>query len=73
MSEVMEIGSEIAVAEAYDADLNSMKIQFEVGSRMAANALLHQNTPNPFKSVTSISFELPESREATLTIYDHAL
>ena len=31
---------------------------------------LKQNYPNPFNPVTKISFELPESSNVTLTIYD---
>jgi len=31
---------------------------------------LHQNRPNPFKGETAISFNLPASERATLTIYD---
>ncbi|HWA07566.1 MAG TPA: T9SS type A sorting domain-containing protein [Ignavibacteria bacterium] len=32
--------------------------------------ILKQNYPNPFNPVTKISFELPESSNVTLTIYD---
>ncbi|MBK8562412.1 MAG: T9SS type A sorting domain-containing protein [Saprospiraceae bacterium] len=31
---------------------------------------LYQNTPNPFASVTTIGFYLPEATSATLTISD---
>jgi hypothetical protein len=72
ISEAIEISSDLTAAEAYDADLNTMTVQFEVDSRTASTAVLYQNTPNPFKSVTNISFELPASQEATLKMYDAA-
>ena len=31
---------------------------------------LHQNRPNPFMAETTISFVLPETNNATLSIYD---
>jgi hypothetical protein len=31
---------------------------------------LHQNYPNPFNPTTSIQYELPESMDISLTIYD---
>lgn len=36
----------------------------------AQTAVLHQNRPNPFSQETTISFVLPETNTATLTVYD---
>ncbi len=40
--------------------------------RIPATPLLNQNYPNPFSSGTTIDIDLPEAREAALTIYDLA-
>ena len=40
------------------------------GKEQVADFQLEQNTPNPFKSETTIGFTLPEASSATLTITD---
>ncbi len=40
------------------------------GPRLAPGMALNQNEPNPFDSVTAISFTLPEASRVRLTIYD---
>ena len=47
-----------------------MNVNFKVVNKVAETAVLHQNTPNPFKANTVIGFELPKAMSATLTIYD---
>jgi hypothetical protein len=42
----------------------------ESGSELPVLFRLFDNHPNPFNATTQISFELPESRQVTLTIYD---
>jgi hypothetical protein len=39
-------------------------------SAKAAAFMLHQNTPNPWRSTTTFAFELPEGAEITLAVYD---
>ncbi len=51
-------------------DLGDHTPELELGVDESASMALYQNRPNPFKSETLISFNLPEASEATLTIYD---
>jgi hypothetical protein len=39
---------------------------------IAATPLLHPSYPNPFNPRTTISYELPDEQEVTLTVYDVA-
>lgn len=64
------ITSEITKAEAYDADFNVMNVTLQVENRGTSDIALYQNTPNPFKSSTTIGFELPQAAGVTITIYD---
>lgn len=64
------IDSAITKAEAYNADFNVMNVAFTVENRNDLSNTLYQNTPNPFKSVTTIGFELAQQADATLTIFD---
>jgi hypothetical protein len=75
LSKLFSIGSEITKAEAYRSSALSIE-GVEIGFRtdnglLDANPFaLYQNQPNPFSDVTQIGFVLPESGEATMTIYD---
>jgi hypothetical protein len=60
----------VTKAEAYSTDDHVMNVEFEVSNRVAESVVLYQNTPNPFKSVTMIGFELPETMYGTVTVYD---
>lgn len=70
LNNALNVGSEITKAEAYDADLNVMHVDLQLEERNTDNIVLYQNTPNPFKSTTSIGFELPQTSDVTITIYD---
>lgn len=73
VSEVLQINSAYTAAEAYNQELNllNVSLQFPQPAVAQTGALqLFQNTPNPFHTHTQISFELPESMNATLTIFD---
>lgn len=59
---------------AYDQDLHEMpvRLMYESMETEASAFALYQNQPNPFREQTVIPFFLPESGDATLTIFDAA-
>jgi len=74
LSDVISVNSRYTKAEAYDnegvLDIN-VEFNSENGVTAAAGVFeLYQNTPNPFKDETNVSFNLPEAGFATLTVYD---
>ncbi len=56
-------------AEAYTerAEVFDLNLTF---NEAAADLTLYQNQPNPFKTATEISFNLPAAGTATLTVFD---
>ncbi|MEZ4943271.1 MAG: T9SS type A sorting domain-containing protein [Saprospiraceae bacterium] len=73
LSQLLGVSSRITRAEAYKADGESYDVAFRFnganGSVVAgAGFELLQNTPNPVREQTIISFNLPEATTATLTI-----
>lgn len=73
VSDVLSISSEAINAEMYNADLQTMDVNFVISGRELTNEVsfvLHQNTPNPFADATNIKFDLPAAQEGTLTVFD---
>ena len=72
LSEVLSIGSRYTTAEAYSTTDELLDVAINFGGAIAAadGFQLYQNTPNPFKGETLISFELPEMADGTLTVFD---
>ena len=70
LSEGFWIDSAVTKAEAYTTDHDVIKVEFTVNNRVEQEAVLYQNTPNPFKGITSIGFDLPEATDAKVTIFD---
>jgi hypothetical protein len=72
LSDVMKINSKVTLAEAYDANEDQLDVNIRFKRNMLSEGAfaLYQNEPNPFRDVTIIGFNLPESTRATLTIYD---
>ena len=81
LSDVLYLDMNVLPAEAYSAELEprGIMLEFTQGSRLRDNAAesnvlvqdrLLQNQPNPFGSTTQIEFELAESCEAVLSVYD---
>ncbi len=71
MSEQVGISSSHTAAEAYNSSNGLMNVALSFNNNLVTGAFdLYQNTPNPFASVTTIGFYLPEATSATLTISD---
>lgn len=74
LSEILHPGSSVTMAEGYDRNGELMKIEFEFSERGTTDSkapfALYQNQPNPFHSVTTIGFRLPESSRAALRIFN---
>ncbi len=72
LSDVLSISSRYTAAEAYNnkLDLLDVNLRFDEATSVASEFRLLQNTPNPFRDETAISFVLPTASSATLTIFD---
>ena len=73
LSEALTISTQYVKAEAYTSEMEMMDIdlEFELDKGGVKDVFdLYQNTPNPFRSETTIGFYLPESSEAKFRIYD---
>ncbi|MCB0575680.1 MAG: T9SS type A sorting domain-containing protein, partial [Saprospiraceae bacterium] len=73
LNQMLRFGHRITRSEAYTpaGSLNEIALRFNgAGGQVLTGAgfELLQNTPNPMKSSTNISFNLPDASEATLTI-----
>ncbi len=69
LSDHLAINSKYTRAEAYDGH-NILDIGLEVGYKSMNGYTLHQNTPNPFKTSTIISFELAKAEKISLKVTD---
>ena len=60
-------------AEAYGENNTKLNLELQLmnkGNAVASKLELFQNQPNPWDKFTSISFNLPEAVNASVTIYD---
>jgi hypothetical protein len=70
LSQSLVINSKYTRAEAYNGAA-SLGVALEVGSSKSISGYaLHQNTPNPFKASTVISYDLAKADKVTLKITD---
>ncbi|HPI06150.1 MAG TPA: HYR domain-containing protein [Saprospiraceae bacterium] len=74
IADLLHPSSAVTAAEGYNFDGSLMKIDFEFTERNIADEkapfTLYQNQPNPFQSVTTIGFRLPESSRAALRVFN---
>jgi len=75
LSDVIAINSRITNAEAYvgtELANNDIALTFTNGENtiVAAEYDLYQNEPNPFRAYTDVSFVLPNSGQATISVID---
>jgi hypothetical protein len=74
IQDVLQLNGRRTPAEAYNWQDEAICVQLEWGNQGSnlAEAVLRQNTPNPFKDETLIEFSLPKATQATLSIRDVA-
>jgi Secretion system C-terminal sorting domain len=72
LSESLVINSRYTRAEAYTSNdgSGSLDVTLLVGHNTEAGYALYQNIPNPFRSSTVISYDLPQADKVTLKITD---
>ncbi|MBR9920155.1 MAG: T9SS type A sorting domain-containing protein [Bacteroidetes bacterium] len=71
LSDVIRMGSALTTAESYDeaGNLQNVELVF-TDSSADSGIVLEQNTPNPFRTETSIRFYLPDNQWAKIRVTD---
>lgn len=72
LSELISIQSNPTKAEAYDENLDILKLDLAITQPAITNFELYQNRPNPFSGTTNIGFDLPENSAVQLRVFDVA-
>jgi hypothetical protein len=70
LSDLLTVNSRFTKAEAYSSGNELWDVNLAFNGDVASGFTLYQNMPNPFKGNTTISFNLPETATATLSISD---
>ena len=71
LSQNVKLSSKVTQSEAYlGKDFETTPIELFGRNNSERTFTLNQNNPNPFNESTNISFVLPESSDATLTVLD---
>ncbi len=71
LSKSIRLTDAITANEAYNTQAETFVLGFNFGEKTTATAFeLFQNRPNPFREETIISFNLPQSGNATLSVCD---
>lgn len=69
LSEMITIGSSTTKAAAFDSNGAKMSVALRLDK---SDFALYQNRPNPFTESTIVSFNLPETSDVELTVFDVA-
>ena len=70
LQNLLTLTSDVTRKEAYNADLEVMNVELKYRNAEADEFVLYQNSPNPFSVYTDINFNLPETSEITMSVYD---
>ncbi|MCF8246912.1 MAG: T9SS type A sorting domain-containing protein [Saprospiraceae bacterium] len=70
LSEMVSLNSRFTKAEAYRTNSDLLNVQLTFNNKAEQQFALYQNTPNPFKGMTTIGFNLPKAGSANLKITD---
>ncbi len=72
LSEILRLNQRYLAAEAYTGDLQTQPIElsYAPATAEAPGLVVYQNRPNPVTDATVIPFELPQTGQARLTIFD---
>jgi hypothetical protein len=70
LSEMLDVNSRYTAAEAYRPNGDLLNVQLAFNASATQQFTLYQNTPNPFKGLTTIGFNLPAAGNASLKITD---
>jgi len=72
LSDWLRLSSRFTPKEAYNGsgDYLDMRLVFEGAAEQEEGLVLYQNRPNPFRKSTRIAFQLPETCDVRLTVWD---
>ena len=71
LSDYLSLNSNITSPEAYrQHETIGVELEFKATTTSVDQFVLYQNEPNPFTQNTLIRFDLPESSEVTITVFD---
>jgi hypothetical protein len=72
VSKMINVGSDITRSESYaGADLSTNRLDLTFNSKSVVTGFaLNQNEPNPFKTTTVVSFNMPSAAKTTITLTD---
>ncbi|MEM7575506.1 MAG: hypothetical protein AAF433_21560 [Bacteroidota bacterium] len=72
LNEVLAAGSRFTAAEAYgtDGELRNIALVYNLPEIIDGGYVLHQNSPNPFRRITTIGYELPRAMEVSIAVTD---
>lgn len=70
LADPIKISSKVTPAVAYNTDYRALHVRTSETGQVSGGYALHQNVPNPFNELTSVSFELPEAGQVRLSFND---